>query len=103
MSGTRPRLRSRTLQGAWARRGTLLPLFLLTVVVVGKWEGLAPGEEAATPGSDRLSATIKTSFATSSAVLPKSVRIPSAASTAIIGIPNSLRGCTPRCATKLST
>ena len=35
MSGTRPRLRSRTLQGAWARRGTLLPLFLLTVVVVG--------------------------------------------------------------------
>ena len=35
MSGTRPRLRSRTLQGAWARRGTLLPLLLLTVVVVG--------------------------------------------------------------------
>ena len=35
MSGTRPRLRSRTLRGAWARRGTLLPLFLLTVVVVG--------------------------------------------------------------------
>ncbi|MAO79286.1 MAG: hypothetical protein CMH82_01215, partial [Nocardioides sp.] len=35
MSGSRPRLRSRTLQGAWARRGTLLPLLLLTVVVVG--------------------------------------------------------------------
>lgn len=34
MSGTPPRLRSRTLQGAWSRRGTLLPLLLLTVVVV---------------------------------------------------------------------
>lgn len=32
MSGTR--LRSRTLQGAWSRRGTLLPLLLLTAVVV---------------------------------------------------------------------
>ena len=34
MTGSRPRLRSRTLQGAWSRRGTLLPLLLLTAVVV---------------------------------------------------------------------
>lgn len=34
MSGSAPRLRSRTLQGAWSRRGTLLPLMLLTAVVV---------------------------------------------------------------------
>ncbi|WP_300645243.1 FtsX-like permease family protein [Nocardioides sp.] len=34
MSASAPRIRSRTLQGAWSRRGTLLPLMLLTAVVV---------------------------------------------------------------------
>ena len=52
MSGTRPRLRTRTLQGAWARRGTLLPLFLLTVVVVGG--AVAVVGFAAAAGTSRL-------------------------------------------------